>query len=62
MTELIRCENVGCKHNSLYKKPYKEGEEPKCLLKEVELVFTYGRSTDYVHELICETQEGFDYR
>jgi hypothetical protein len=60
-TRLVRCENIGCKHNSSYGKKWKKGHKDTCTLPEVHLVMSFGRSTNYAHELVCEQQDGWGY-
>ena len=47
-TELKSCGNDRCKHND---------GNGKCELKEINLVISCGRSTDYVDVLLCEQEE-----
>jgi hypothetical protein len=61
MTDLVECQNIGCKHNSSYKKKWRKGHRDVCLLKEVHLIMSFGRSTDYAHELLCHEQDGYGY-
>jgi len=61
MTELVECENIGCKHNSCFKKKWKKDIKRQCTLSKVHLVMSFGRSTDYAHELVCHEQDGYDF-
>ena len=47
-TELKGCENAGCKHNKM---------NGTCKLKEINLIISCGRSTDYIDVLLCEQEE-----
>jgi len=43
----VNCEKWRCKYN----------DNGVCSLDEINLVESYGRSTDYVHEFMCENEE-----
>ena len=43
MTKIKFCGVYDCKNN----------KDNKCILEEVELTYSYGRSTDYVNVLVC---------